>query len=239
MIGIALAIFLLISGGLQAHAALLVLGDSITRGAGGYAPFLSAALNQPVVNVSQNGASVTNLLSQWNNNKSGAYSHVLMLGGVNDLPNPSKDAQFIFGFLETIVNDAISSGTVPVVMTIMPWSNWPNWSPQRQQKQNEVNSLIRGLNNIILVDTYAAMGESADPTALNSIYDSGDGLHPNSAGRQFMATLIEGALMASVPEPGSGVCLAVLLAGCALMPGASLGQGASRPTVENDSVEVA
>lgn len=65
-----------------------------------------------------------------------------------------------------------------VLLTLYPWKRYETWSPYYQAGTDTINNWMRSMpeNVDVVVDTYALLGDPADPAALRTEY-TGDGAH--------------------------------------------------------------
>lgn len=195
----------------------IALGDSITHGSGsGYSTTLSASCNKDIVNLGIVGYSTGNMkeilrrfLAGEQLNKDyqgdgdtsndfvaqppkyvkGEYSFITILGGVNNIgmgaPSIQKDLSEIYAM-------AKDEGLEVIILTLTPWSGWSSWSDESQATTEQVNQWILSKPNNVdyVVDIYKALATGPGNNILNSSYDSGDGLHPNTAGQKVIADQI-------------------------------------------------
>lgn len=119
---------------------------------------------------------------------------LVYLGGVNDLLQNSDSGAVIFARIQTVLDAARAQGAIVVPVTVLPFSNYVGWSAGRQTRLEELNAAILAYcttNSLTCVDAYTILGTG---TAINAAYDSGDGLHPNSAGSDLLAASIKAAI---------------------------------------------
>lgn len=76
----------------------------------------------------------------------------------------------------------------PVSVCILPFANYAGWTAPKEAIRVAVNAWIVA-NIPDFVDAEAVMAEG-NPPALKAVYDSGDGLHPNTAGYAALAQAI-------------------------------------------------
>lgn len=173
------------------------VGDSITAGPNvgvtGWPEALQVLYGgaSRVANVAVSGAQVAAIATQFESKVRGRYGRVGVLGGINDL-KAGTSAATIFTSLQAIYNNARSSGMTPVPITVLPASTSGGWTGAMQTELVALNALITGYcttNGIACVDAYNSALRSG--TALAAIYDSGDGYHPNQAGENYLATLVQ------------------------------------------------
>ncbi|MHA6765384.1 RICIN domain-containing protein [Streptacidiphilus sp. PAMC 29251] len=124
---------------------------------------------------------------------------VLLLEGINDIhamvnANGSPlTAQDLINGYQTLIARAHAAGVRMIGGTITPQASL---TADQQALRTAVNTWIRtGGAFDGVVDFDAVMKDPANPAALNPGYDSGDGLHPNSAGMQAMAAAVNLAFL--------------------------------------------
>jgi lysophospholipase L1-like esterase len=127
--------------------------------------------------------------------------YVIVLLGVNDLGHPGTVAppsevvtaeDLIAGHRQFIAR-AHDAGLRAYGGTILPFKNdtLGFYSVENEGKRQALNRWIRtGGEYDAVIDFDRAMGDPADPIALNPAYDSGDHLHPNDAGMAAMAAAV-------------------------------------------------
>jgi lysophospholipase L1-like esterase len=176
------------------------VGDSITYGNAGSVstairpPYWlsellkTSTLTRAVQNLGIGGNTSSQCLSNWTNNVRGkGYKTLVLMCGVNDLIGAVAPAT-IWANLQTILDQAKADGMTVIPMTVLPYFGAPN------PNLNTLNASITSwcsTNGVTCVDTYNSVMRTGD--ALTAIYDSGDGLHPNVAGSQKLAELVQAA----------------------------------------------
>lgn len=117
-------------------------------------------------------------------------SHVLVMEGTNDLGQQDpRDARTIIAGLRTIVQRVRAAGPRVHLGTLPPRNDV---AAEQVATLNKVNAWILGQRHADgIVDFHAALADPNDADRLNPAYDSGDGLHPNSAGYQAMASTVD------------------------------------------------
>jgi lysophospholipase L1-like esterase len=204
--------------GTAARGAVVALGDSITDGAGGkvdandrWPDFLAARLSAltpnrtlGVLNEGISGNRIlldhpfygidalarfdADVLSQ-----SGA-TDVMVLLGINDIQqDPHQyDASNIEQGLQQIVLQAHAHGLRVVGCTITPYAGWLTYDLTGEATREAVNAYIRTSGAFDAVaDFDRAVRDPHDSHRLLPEYDSGDHLHPNSAGHRAMADAVD------------------------------------------------
>ncbi|CAG9184815.1 GDSL-type esterase/lipase family protein [Cupriavidus pampae] len=114
---------------------------------------------------------------------------------INDLTShtpPPSTAQ-LTGGLQQIVREAHDGGLKVLCSTLTPYEKYSAWTAAQETIRQQVNSFIRGATSgcDAIVDQDAAVHDPANPTRLRADFDSGDHLHPNTAGLQAIANAID------------------------------------------------
>ncbi|KJA26591.1 hypothetical protein HYPSUDRAFT_36307 [Hypholoma sublateritium FD-334 SS-4] len=127
----------------------------------------------------------------------------MIFEGVNDIGTADATTeaqqavgdQLIWAFKQIVTRLNIA-GLPVFAATITPFSGDPTIqpysSPVREVTRQRVNAFIRtsGIFDAV-VDFDKVVADPANPSQLNPIYDSGDFLHPNVAGYQAMANVVD------------------------------------------------
>lgn len=182
------------------------LGDSITQGvylANPYPHRLGELLTLAndgnaweVVNMGAGGEQTPQILGRWRSDVLiHGFTHLVLLGGINDINFGGADAGTIYTNLLAIIREAEAAGLVVAVSTVWPFGDSPLWNQSRQDRAAELNGLIR-LAPATVVDGYRLMALPWDPTKLNPAWSwqATDGIHPNLTGAEFFAGQVKGAL---------------------------------------------
>jgi lysophospholipase L1-like esterase len=81
--------------------------------------------------------------------------------------------------------------------TISPFGRYGSWTPAIEAEREQINHWIRTSHAFDgVIDFDRVLRDRAHPASLKPSYDSGDGLHPNSAGHAAMAAAIPLSLFA-------------------------------------------
>ncbi len=117
------------------------------------------------------------------------YNTVIIDGGINGMAGTSvEDSERIF---TNMISEARQRGLRVVVLTVTPWAGYSGSSAEAQRRTTAINQWLVGQasgNDVMIVDM-SSLGEG-NPPRLRAQYDSGDGLHPNDAGRDRIAALV-------------------------------------------------
>ncbi|GGA03490.1 SGNH/GDSL hydrolase family protein [Dyella caseinilytica] len=127
---------------------------------------------------------------------------IVLLEGINDIGGSgyaiaAKDkvsAQQIIDGMKTLIARAHARHIKIYGATLTPYggNNWPYHSLVGEQEREAVNAWIRSPGAFDgVVDFDKAVRDPAHPLQMLAAYDSGDHLHPNSAGYQAMANAID------------------------------------------------
>ncbi|MCX5051708.1 MULTISPECIES: ricin-type beta-trefoil lectin domain protein [unclassified Streptomyces] len=123
--------------------------------------------------------------------------NVILLEGINDINNtttPTPADQIIAGY-QTMINQAHTAGVRIIGGTILPNSTQ---TAAKAAIRAQVNQWIRTSGAFdAVIDFDAALRDPANPAQLLPAYDSGDHLHPNSAGMQALANTVNLSLLTS------------------------------------------
>jgi lysophospholipase L1-like esterase len=119
-------------------------------------------------------------------------SNIIVLEGVNDISGGNVAARIIEGHRQLILR-AHARGIRILGATLTPFANAPE---PREAERQALNAWIRTSGEYDgVIDFEAAVRDPANPRAMLPIYDSGDTLHPNSAGYAAMANAIDLSLL--------------------------------------------
>ncbi len=133
--------------------------------------------------------------------------YVILFEGTNDIgqPDTHADVQFVPCLARTHISAGeLIAGYKQIIVqaharhlkifgaTILPFKGFNGWTEQGEATRLAVNHWIkesRAFDGVI--DSSAALTDPQDPARLVTRYDSGDHLHPNSAGHEAMARAID------------------------------------------------
>jgi lysophospholipase L1-like esterase len=127
--------------------------------------------------------------------------YVIVLLGVNDLGHPGTSAPLdetvtaeeIIGAHRQLITRAHAEGLTIYGGTILPFKDdtLGFYSKENEAKRQTVNRWIRTSGEYDgLIDFDRALRDPTDPQRLRAEYDSGDHLHPNTAGLAAMAAAV-------------------------------------------------
>lgn len=143
-----------------------------------------------------NNADIDSVLLQGSiYNTSGVQSGILLLQRcVNDIIGGDDLAVDVFAKLTSLSSYAKSQGVPVIVATCSPFGDYAFWSAARETQALAYNALVAGLassdDNVYLLDVFNVMNDPGTFDIL-AAYDSGDGLHPSSAGSAAIAAALE------------------------------------------------
>lgn len=126
---------------------------------------------------------------------------VLVLIGINDLgfsglvPEQDVSVEQLTAGLAGLIAQARAGNLQTYMATLLPLkgTNAPYYTETSEQKRQAVNAWIRSQSGAdAIIDFDQAMGDPADPLQMRpEFHDSTDYLHPNDAGYEAMANVID------------------------------------------------
>jgi lysophospholipase L1-like esterase len=126
-------------------------------------------------------------------------THITIMEGINDIgvggskPSPSV-ADLIAGHRQ-MIDRAHARGLKVIGATLTPFEGAAYWTPEGEAKRQELNKWIRNSKAYDeVMDFDAVIRDPANPTKTQTVFDSGDHLHPSQAGYVAMANSINLAL---------------------------------------------
>jgi lysophospholipase L1-like esterase len=137
---------------------------------------------------------------------------VILLEGTNDIgfahgtspltvPHTQVSAAQIIAGDRRMIAAAHAAGLRIYGATLLPFRGAFYWTPAGEATRDAVNAWIRHSGAFDgVIDFAAAMAEPGRPEVLNPAYDSGDHLHPDSAGYARMADTISPAMLTGPPQ---------------------------------------
>lgn len=176
------------------------IGDSIIRGVGALPltppRYLTALTVVGVVNAGVPSNTIAACGSRYNSTyAAGGYRTIIWSCGVNDMAAGTAGATAATA-AQVYLADARSRGMKVIITGIMPWKNSTGWTAGKQTETVAYNSAMStwaGSNGAFYVSTASMGGQGGDPDLLLNEFDSGDLIHPNSAGASALATLVNAA----------------------------------------------
>ncbi len=122
---------------------------------------------------------------------------VILLEGINDLRSatPAATADQIIAGYQQIIDRVHAKGVRIFGATLTPVEGSARYSATMEAQRQKINDWIRTPGHFDgVIDFAAAIQDPSDPLRIKPADDSGDHLHPNSAGYQAMANSIDLAL---------------------------------------------
>ena len=130
-------------------------------------------------------------------------THVIVIAGTNDIgqasPPLAAHAHQVIAATRTLVKRLQRAGLRVILGTQTPAGGHTqdhHGTPDAVARRNRINHWTRaqGVADGV-IDFHAALRDPSDPNRLRPIYDSGDHLHPNSAGYRAMARALPRRLL--------------------------------------------
>lgn len=116
---------------------------------------------------------------------------VIIFEGINDIQNNVSAAR-ITESISSLAARAHARGLRVVGATVTPFNGFGSYTPAREKERQTVNSWIRTTKALdAALDFDAVVRDQADPTRMQSGYDSGDHLHPNSTGYRAISGSVD------------------------------------------------
>lgn len=175
-----------------------VMGDSISFASGGVTewpdvmrPLLGA--NYVVMDEAVSGARVTTAkTTQWTNRlKQMGLTALVLYIGRNDIDDNTA-ASTVLSDVAFVANEAVAAGIKVLTISALPSGNQAGWTGAKTTQLLAFNaglaSAASGCRSHL--DVYAAFEQSPGSNTLATIYDSGDGLHPNQLGQDTLQAAI-------------------------------------------------
>lgn len=129
-------------------------------------------------------------------------THIVLLEGINDIgtsgpggmfgDTPLVDPKDLIGAYQQIIARAHEHGIKVIGATILPFEGAMYYSAEKEAIRSVVNEWIRTSKQFDgVIDFDAALRDAANPRKLNTAFDSGDHLHPSTAGSIRMGNVID------------------------------------------------
>ncbi|MCO8277805.1 GDSL-type esterase/lipase family protein [Actinoplanes sp. TRM 88003] len=111
---------------------------------------------------------------------------------INDLNNFNPSSAELIAALRGLIGTAHDKGVQVLCATLTPFAGWPTWSQDREESRKAYNAFVRGSASgcDAVADFATATQDPAAPERFLGAFDAGDHLHPNRAGLQAMADVI-------------------------------------------------
>lgn len=131
-----------------------------------------------------------------------SVSHIILLEGINDIgfpgiPGrpavaPEVSADELIAAYRQLIARAHQHGVKIIGGTLLPFRGAFYFTEAGEQTRVAVNAWIRGSKEFDgVIDFESSLRDSAEPSKLAAVYDSGDHLHPNDAGYAAMAAAVD------------------------------------------------
>ena len=126
--------------------------------------------------------------------------YLIILEGINDIGNivyaspadPAETAQSLIRALAQIATRAHTHNIKVIGATILPYENCKYASPAGEKMRQAINDWIRTTKDLDgFADFDKITRDPAHPATFLPAYDSGDHLHPNTAGLKAMADAVD------------------------------------------------
>jgi lysophospholipase L1-like esterase len=191
----------------KAPCTVALIGDSITdyrSFGGGYARYLEQRCPRSrFLNFAKGGAMVNQMRASFEstlaNEPRGAFTHVVVFGGVNDLysdETAGRTPAKIEADLTALYAGAHALGARVVAITVAPWGGFTRYfTPHRAETTRELNAWILGRTESGMVDVAVdahALLSCGDPERLCPRYERArsDGLHFGNAGHDVLGAAL-------------------------------------------------
>lgn len=189
------------------YSKILCLGDSITAGSGittTYPANLQNLLNVPVTMGGVGGDRTTSMQTRWDTYKTQGYDTLVLLGGVNDITYGTS-AIDIEANLQNMWEEALALNMNVYALTLTPFKGDTliTWDDAYQVKLEAINTWILATAptlGVTPIDTYNVLNNATHPEYLASIYDGGDGIHPNQQGTNAITLAVYDAIKADMAD---------------------------------------
>lgn len=188
---------------LDASTSIVALGDSITATTAGRADVgwthqldIDTGPTVSVGNNATGGWLLSSCQTEWTNSIDNDGADILLMWcGGNDI-RAGTAAATVFTAWEAIVDDALAQGMTVVGMTFPPYGTYSGWNAAQQTELDAINASILAKTGAgyIPLDMYTPLEDDVTADRLEVDYDSGDGLHPGSAGQPVISALVQAAL---------------------------------------------
>jgi lysophospholipase L1-like esterase len=126
---------------------------------------------------------------------------------INDLGStrPAPTGEQLIAAIGRLIARAHARQINFVCSTLTPYQGAAYWTQAGETAREEVNAFIRGKSSGCdgVIDQDAATHDPAHPTRYLAVYDSGDHLHPNSAGLQAIADAVDLRLFSRFRSSGA------------------------------------
>ena len=130
---------------------------------------------------------------------------LVVLLGTNDLWFGASAEQVITGY-QQLLSEASAAHVGVIGVTLLPRAGSEGWTPQMEAERQQVNQWILTSGSFAAVLDLAAVvanvyGGACQPAQMYPPFDSGDHLHPNTAGETAMADAVPTDLLGAASAP--------------------------------------
>ncbi|MCL6460371.1 MAG: SGNH/GDSL hydrolase family protein [Flavobacterium micromati] len=175
---------------------IVFMGDSITEFWSTIYP--QFFLNKPYINRGISGQTTPQMLVRFRADVVALHpTAVIILAGINDIAGNTgfSSIEMIRDNIFSMVEIAKANQIKVIICSILPAADF-SWKPNQEpiEKIKDLNKILINYateNDLIYVDYYSSM---VDDKGGLKIEFSNDGVHPNIAGYQIMAPLVEKAI---------------------------------------------
>jgi lysophospholipase L1-like esterase len=127
-------------------------------------------------------------------------THVIVLSPLNDIrtagQNPTPSADDLIAGYRQVISQAHAKNLKIYGATLMPFGGDGAWTKEGEAKRQAINQWMRTRKEYDAVfDFDAVLRDPHDPAKMQAKFDSGDHLHPNDAGYEALASVIDISLL--------------------------------------------
>ena len=117
--------------------------------------------------------------------------YIIILYGINDITKLNKNEKEIIETYKKLIKKAHEFNMLIYGGTLTPFKGYRIYSEEKNNVRNKVNEWMRNSININdgfdeIIDFDKVLRDNNDINKLKNIYNSGDGIHPNSLGYEKM-----------------------------------------------------
>jgi lysophospholipase L1-like esterase len=136
-------------------------------------------------------------------NQSGIKWVVFSDDPINDMGSGQTNGSALITGYQQIITDAHNAGLKIVCSTLTPFQGAGGWSAAGETARGQINSFVRGSGSgcDAVLDQDTATHNPSSPTWFLPAYDSGDHIHPNTAGYQAIANAFNLSILGTAPPP--------------------------------------
>lgn len=206
--------------------AVVAIGDSITDGSGSmpdangrWTDHLARRLMETGMSVLNAGIAANflfrdvlgpNVLARFDRDVivPTGVTHVVVSAGINDIGSGdgslAPTTEDVIAAYNQLIVRAHAHGLRVLGVTVTPFrgSTLLSWTPDSEQKRQAINQWIRASGAYDgVIDFDEVLRDKGDPTRLDPSFASEDGVHPNDAGYEAMASAVDLDLLRFEPGP--------------------------------------